>query len=236
MQTNITDKSRENSDLEDQLEMINRPTTTITPKEITFTDKVCIPRTNFYKITLMMILFNCLSINFFGISISVVTITTQVNKFLIVLISSICGFIGALMCSINEKIGYKSAALKFLFLSGATSLAVVLIPDEHEINWLMVTKLVCGLVGKGAIVAAYNTAIVLAADSYDRRIKVNLLVLLNCAGCVLTIMTPQINFLRFYWQPLPYVVYTVTAIVSFLIVNYLPEPRNLQKKKNLNYM
>ncbi len=216
MQSNLGDKSRENSDLEDQLDMINRPT--IDPKELTFTEKVCLPKTNFYKVSLMIVLFNCLSLNFFGVSISIVNVT-HVNKFLILLLSSVSGFLGALMCNFNDKIGYKASACNFLFLSGATSLGVVLIPDQEQINWILITKVACSLLGKAAVVAAYSTAIVIAADSYDRRIKVNLIVLLNFAGCLLTVVTPQINFLRFYWRPLPYTIYSVTALVSFCLLS-----------------
>jgi len=113
---------------------------------------------------------------------------------------------------------------------------VVLIPDQDQVNWILITKVGCSLLGKAAIVAAYNTSIVLAADSYDRRIKVNLIVLLNFAGCLLTVVTPQINFLRFYWKPLPYCVYSICALISFCIIHYLPEPRNLEKKKTVSYM
>ena len=67
MQSNQGDKSRESSDLEDQLDMLNRPT--LDPKELTFTEKVCLPKNNFLKVTLMIVLFNCLSVNFFGVSI-----------------------------------------------------------------------------------------------------------------------------------------------------------------------
>jgi len=101
------------------------------------------------------------------------------------------------MCNFNDKIGYKASACNFLFLSGATSLGVVLIPDQEQINWILITKLACSLLGKAAVVAAYSTAIVIAADS---------------------------------------TIYSVTALVSFCIIYYLPEPRNLQKKKTVNYM
>lgn len=233
MQSNLNDKSRENSDLEDQLENLKKTEAEL--REITFTQKVCLPKENFYKIALLIILFNCMSLNFFGASLSIVN-ATQINNFLIVLLSSICGFIGAFFCGINEKIGYKTALLSYLFFSGLTSFLVAVIPEQDIINWVVITKAGFALFGKAVIVAAYNSAITYAAESYDLKIKVNLIVLLNCAGCIMTIAAPQINFLRVYWQPLPYIVYTTTAIVSFFIVNHLPEPRNLQKKKNLNYM
>jgi hypothetical protein len=233
MQTNISDRSRESSDLEDQLDQVNKKPQ-IEIKEVTFSRRVCLPKDNFIKIALLVILFNCLSINFFGLSLSIVNLT-EINKFLVILLSSVFGCLGAFFCSINKKTGHKSALLYFLMLSLLSSIGIILIPDQMGLDW-DIGKLACGLIGKAAIVAAYNTAIIFAAESYDRKLKLNLIVLLNCTGCIMTIATPQINSLSFIWKPLPYVIYSVSAFLSYIIVNNLPEPRTLQKKKNLNFM
>lgn len=239
MQTNVSDRSRESSDFEDQLDCVNARKPAAPPvelKEVQFSRRVCLPKDNFIKITLLVLLFNCLSINFFGVSLSIVTLT-ELNKFLVVLLSSAFGCLGAFFCAINNKTGHKSALLYFLMLSLLSSVAIILIPgsDHTELDW-DIAKLACGLLGKAAIVAAYNTAIVFAAESYDRKLKLNLIVLLNCAGCIMTIATPQINFLSFIWKPFPYVIYATSAFFCYIIVNNLPEPRTLQKKKNLSYM
>lgn len=235
MQTNLNDNSRENSDLEDQLENIKSRRSLQEIKESSFSQKVCVPKDNCIKIALLIVLFNCMSINFFGISLSIVN-ALPLNKFIIVTSSSVFGLFGALFCMVNKRIGYKSALNKFLILSGLASLIVVIIPEQGEFNGLVLAKIVSSLVCKATTVAAYNTAIVFASELYDRKIKLNLIVLLNCAGCIMTIATPQIDFLRFIWQPLPFVIYTTTTVISFFIVNTFPEPRSLQKKKNLNFM
>lgn len=235
MQTNLDDKSRENSDLEDQLDSVNSRPKIQDIKELSFSKRICVPKDNFIKVTLLIVLFNCLSINFFGLSLSIVN-ATQINKFIIVALSSLFGFLGALACMMNKKIGYKSALLNFLILSGLTSMLVVVIPDQVELNWLVIIKAGSSLVSKASIVASYNTAVIFASELYDRKIKMDLIVLLNCAGCIMTITTPQIDYLRYFWHPLPFVIYTTATVISFMIVNTFPEPRSLQKKKNLNYM
>ena len=227
MQTNLDDKNPENSDIEDSIEINSHE------PESTLARRLLFPKENFYKFAAVIILFNCLSINFFGVSISIIK-ATQINAFLIILLSSLCGFVGALLCFFNEKLGYKRALLIYLFLLTLSSLVVAVMPDRVKVDSLVMCKAAVCLIGKTMVIAAYNTAIVFVAELYEVKIRMNVMLILNCAGCVLTLVTPQIGLLRYFWKPSPYVIYTCTAFVAFVIVNKLKEPKCLQRKKKLN--
>lgn len=205
--------------------------------EVVFRKRICFPFSRCLKFCILIVFFNCLSINFFGISLGMIYLI-PVNSYLMLLFSTLSGVAGTLICNLNDKIGYKRALLTYLFLMGTSLIITAALPYDGEMNsknWFLILKGSIYLFSKSMISAAYNTAIVISSELFDVKLRLNVMLILNCIGCFATLFTPQINLLKFLiWKPLPYLIYAFSAFISFLISYYLPVAKRLQRKKKFD--
>lgn len=204
---------------------------------VIFRNKICFPFSKCLKFFYIVCFFNCLSINFFGISLGVINFI-PVNAYLMLLMSTVSGIVGTLLCNLNEKIGYKKALLTYLFSLGLSLLVLASISFESSLNlekWFILIKGGLYFFSKTMIIAAYNTAIVICAELFDIKLRLNVMLILNCIGCISTLFAPQVNLLKYLiWKPLPFIIYALSSFVSFLIAYHLPVARRLKKKKKFD--
>jgi hypothetical protein len=205
--------------------------------DIIFRNKLCFPPSKCLRFFVIIAFFNCLSVNFFGISLSIVYVI-PVNSYSMLLLSTLSGVMGTLVCNLNEKIGYRRALLTYIFTMGLSLTIVSALPYNIplvEQRWFLILKGGIYLLAKSMIIAAYNTAIVIVSELFEIKLRLNAMLILNCVGCVATLFTPQINLLRcLVWKPLPFLVYAFWAFISFLISYHLPIAKSLQKKKKFD--
>ena len=64
--------------------------------------EICYPGVNFYKICFLFILWNCLSMNYVGVSLGVTSVL-KVNPYLMFSLAAFFEFLGAVICLINRK-------------------------------------------------------------------------------------------------------------------------------------
>ena len=202
--------------------------------DIIFRNKICFPPSKCLRFFVIVAFFNCLSVNFFGISLSMVNVI-PVNSYSMLLLSTLSGVMGALLCNLNEKIGYKRALLSYIFTTGLSLTIVSALPYDGillERKWFLILKGGIYLLAKTMIIAAYNTAIIMVSELFEIKLRLNAMLILNCVGCLATLFAPQINLLRcLVWRPLPFLIYAFWSFVSFLISYHLPIAKSLQKKK-----
>lgn len=204
---------------------------------VIFRKKICFPFSKCLKFFSIVIFFNCLSVNFFGISLGIINLL-PINGYLMLLMSTLSGVVGTLLCNLNDKIGYKKALLIYLLSMGLSLIILAFLSFESPINmenWFIIIKCSVYLFSKTMIVAAYNTAIVLCAELFDIKLRLNVMLILNFIGCISTLFTPQINLLKYIvWKPLPFLIYSFSSFASFVIAYHLPVSKRLQKKKKFD--
>lgn len=202
--------------------------------DIIFQKKICFPFSKCLKFCKIIILFNFLSFNFFGISLNIVNII-PVSSYTMLFFSTISGITGTLISNLNDKLGYKRALLIYLFSMFLSLLLTAILPFTSELNkqsWLLILKGSVALFSKTMIISAYNTAIIICSELFDAKLRLDVMLILNCLGCVLTLFAPQINILDYLvWKPLPSLVYALSALLSFYISYNLPIAKHLRRKK-----
>ncbi len=71
--------------------------------------------------------------------------------------------------------------------------------------------------------AAYNLAYIYTSDLYPTETRNTAIQFMTSVGGASSLICPQINMLKTYvWGPLPYIIYSVTAMLATLCVWQLP--------------
>ncbi len=71
------------------------------------------------------------------------------------------------------------------------------------------------------------------AELYEVKIRNTILAFLMCAGCLLSLISPQINMLEeLVWEGIPYLIYASCSLLSTFIVFFLPETYHFHSQDN----
>ena len=72
------------------------------PKNESTISEICIPRIRFFKIFILFILWNSLSMNYVGVSLGITSVM-NINPYIMFSLSSFFEFVGAAICHFNQK-------------------------------------------------------------------------------------------------------------------------------------
>lgn len=80
------------------------------------------------------------------------------------------------------------------------------------------------LIGKCAVSGSYHIAYIFTAELYPTATRNTAVLFLTCFGGLSSLVAPQINTLKtLIWNPMPYIIYSISALLGCLSVMYLPE-------------
>ena len=185
------------------------------------------PKFSFFQLASLLVCFNAVTLNYVGITIGITTLL-QINPYTIYFLSSLFELFGVFVCYLNDYLGRKRALLIHLFLLILFSILVTVLPDDDKlatgIQWFLIAKTSFTLLARTMISAAFNTLLIYTAELYDVNIRNSVMAFLSSTGCISSLLSPQINSLQdLVWKPLPHLVYTCCAILTSIIIFYLPE-------------
>ncbi len=131
--------------------------------------------------------------------------------------------------------GRKRAILLFTSFLTITSFLVALFPKDTDpqVYTFLIIKTIFTLLSRIFISAAYNTLMCYTAELYEVKIRNTVLSFMICAGCLLSLFSPQINMLEeSVWDAIPYLIYSSCSLLSAFIIFFLPETYHFSSKDN----
>lgn len=186
------------------------------------------PWSNLFKILALFSAYNVVALNYVGITYGITTLI-KINPYTSYIASSIFEFIGIMLCHFNDIIGRKKSLMCQIFTMSLSLILIGFLPNDEpgkivEYNWAIITKISLFLISKLMVSAAFNTIIIYTAELYDIKVRNTAITLNGSLGFLLSLISPQINLLEtLVWQPLPYIIYSTSGIISCIIIVFLPE-------------
>lgn len=185
---------------------------------------------NYLKLLALFVVYNVITLIYVGVTVGITSLS-DINPYSMFLFSSIFEFIGIVICHINNYIGRKRAFLLFTSLLSICALFVALLPSD--IYAILILKTIFTLIARIFISAGYNTLMCYTAELYEVKIRNTILAFLMCAGCLLSLISPQINLMEEQvWESIPYLIYSACALLSTFIVFFLPETYHFHSPDN----
>ena len=87
--------------------------------------------------------------------------------------------------------------------------------------------MVFALIGKCAVSGCYHIAYIYTAELYPTKTRNTAVLFLTCFGSASSLIAPQINILKtLVWNPLPYIIYSLSALFGCFCLFLLPETHN----------
>lgn len=191
------------------------------------------PRKVFIKTCLVFYIWIALLLLYYGISLGVMEEGEDSDPYLMYLLSCLAEVIGYICCYLNDIFGRKKTICGFFAITTLMyGLLAVLNLDESilasdlegMLNKRVLLLMILGLLGKCAISGAYQMSYIYTGELYPTQTRSTAVIFFTCFGSISSLVSPQIIMLKkLVWPPLPYVIYSVSAVFSVLCIWILPE-------------
>jgi MFS family permease len=191
------------------------------------------PRKILLKTTILFYIWIAILLLYYGISLGVMEEAQSINPYLMYFLSCIAEVIGYICCYFNDLFGRRKTICGFF---AVTTLMYALLAyfnlGNEEIhlktNGVISNQamflMMLSLIGKCAVSGAYNNAYIYTSELYPTSCRNTAVIFLTCFGSISSLVAPQINMLKtLIFAPMPYIVYSITALLAVLSVYYLPE-------------
>jgi MFS family permease len=193
--------------------------------------EIFLPRKVFLKTMIMLYVWFAVLLLYYGISLGVIEDSEIVDPYLMFLLSAVAEFAGYVFCYLNDIFGRKKTLCGFML---ATTLMYALLALMNHtanvtarvdgISVKLVLLIIMALVGKCAVSGAYNISYIYTAELYPTSTRNTALILLTCFGSSSSLLAPHIDKLKTHvWYPLPYFVYSGSALLAAFLLAFLPE-------------
>lgn len=155
--------------------------------------------------------------------------------------------IGYILCYANDVFGRKRTTLAFLIATAIMYTLIAILSTNTDSPVTVSSKdtssdpatttasfpakaialMVFALIGKCAISGLYNLVYIYTSELYPIKTRNTAIQFLTCFGGASSLVSPQINLLKsLVWNPLPYIIYAISALIAVVCVMYLPETKN----------
>jgi MFS family permease len=175
----------------------------------------------------MFIKFNVISI--FVLLKGVTSISSNLDPYLMYLLSSIAEVIGYISCHLNDKFSRKRVMIFFLGTAGIMCLIVALIPKDvsSDLSVNSILVILFASIGKAMASAAFNSGYVFTSKLYPVNVRNTLVSLVLSVGRIGSLISPQINLLKtLVWAPLPYLIFSFSSLIASFTMIFVPNPSN----------
>lgn len=149
------------------------------------------------------------------------------------MLSSLAEIIGYTLCYLNDKFGRKRMMIIFLVSCGVVCLIVALLPSvsnkDGSLSWSSILKIIFASAGKASASAAFNSCYIYNSLLYPTNVRTTIVLFASNIGRVGSYISPQINLLqKLVWQPLPYIIFSGSAVLASISVALLPDPDKIK--------
>ena len=183
------------------------------------------PKKNLIKTSLLFYVWISLMLLYYGISLGVTNVDL-VDPYLMYFLSAFAELLGYVSCYLNDFTGRKNTLTGYFVITGVVYcvIAYLSLDDTGHFCSKAVVLLVLSLCGKCAISGAYNLIYIYTSELYPASERNTVLLFLVCFGGTSSMVSPQINMLKsLFWNPLPYVVYSICSFITCVCIWFLPD-------------
>lgn len=141
-------------------------------------------------------------------------------------VAEACGYS---LCFLNNKYSRKKVLICFIAFASFFCLLVSAIPRDKpdETTWRTVLTILFATFGKAAASACFNSIFVYTFLMFPTNVRNTLFAFCGSASRIGCLISPQVNLLRnLVWTPLPYIIFSSTAILAGFFLMFLPDPSN----------
>eukprot|EP00095_Tigriopus_kingsejongensis_P003154 snap_masked-scaffold791_size96783-processed-gene-0.6 protein:Tk03154 transcript:snap_masked-scaffold791_size96783-processed-gene-0.6-mRNA-1 annotation:"organic cation" len=157
------------------------------------------------------------SLNFYGLSMNSTSLAGDPYlNFLLVSLAEIPGY--TLSYWTMEKLGRRVSVSGSLFIGGLACILGPFVPDR--IPWLSVALF---LIGKMGVTCAFGTIYLFTSELYPTTLRTLGVGFSSMCGRIGAILSPEVAALSHVAHWLPMVIFGTNAIVSGIVINFLPE-------------
>lgn len=197
--------------------------------------EILYPSKTLIKTSLLFYVWTSLLLLYYGISLGVTSVESG-SPYLMYLLSSIAEIVGYVFCYLNDVFGRKKTIIGFFFTTTFMYALMAILSESkfgdhtsiplggHYFTLKNIVLMCLSLIGKCAISGAYNISYIYTSELYPTSTRNTAVLFLTCFGSISSLISPQINMLKsLVWNPLPYIIYSICALISCLCVLKLPE-------------
>lgn len=162
--------------------------------------------------------------------LGITSLGNNFNPYTMFMLSCIGEFIGYSICFLNDKFSRKKVMIIFLMSATLFCLLASLSPKEldGQTTWRSFLTIFFATAGKAAASASFNSIFVYTFRMFPTNVRNTLFALCNSIGKIGSLLSPQINVLRtLVWEPLPYFVFSSSAVIASFVLFFLPDPSKL---------
>ncbi|CAF1009648.1 unnamed protein product [Brachionus calyciflorus] len=198
--------------------------------------EIFFPKSTLIKTCLLFYIWLALMLLYYGISLGVTSVDL-VDPYLMYLLSAFAEFIGYVICYINDIFGRKKTMFSFFLITTLMYSGIALISEnigenDSSYSWKAITLMILALIGKCVVSGCYHIAYIYTAELYPTNTRNTAVLFLTCFGGLSSLIAPQINILKtVVWNPLPYIIYSISALLGCICLLYLPETHKLSLKQ-----
>lgn len=127
-----------------------------------------------------------------------------------------------------NRFGRKKILTFNLIFAGSTLLLSIIVPQN--ITWLVITFT---MLGKMSITASYGTIYLFSAEQFPTVIRNVALGAASMSARVGGVSAPYLIYLSQFWNPLPILIFGITALAGGMLSTLLPETYNTQLPETL---
>ena len=154
----------------------------------------------------------------------------NINPYTMYIFGCIAEAVGYITCYFHNKYSLKKLVLILMLLMEVVVIVQIFVPEEihGQMTWRTHLIILISSAGKALSSAAFTTIYVYTIKMYPTTVRNTMYAACVSFGRVGSLISPQINLLRFYtWEFMPNVIYSVSTTLGILILAFLPDPSRL---------
>lgn len=185
------------------------------------------PWKNMVRFLLMAYVWIAISMVYFGVSLGITSISSNLNPYVMFFLSSAAEIVGYTAGIVGVKFPRNPVLRICLFIAAVCCIVVAFIPvtSSDYITWNAVLIMICVFLGKAMSSTAFNLIYVYTNQLYPTYVRNTLVSIIASAGRFGSIISPQINLLGdVAWGPLPYLIFSASTFIACVFLFFIPNP------------
>lgn len=187
------------------------------------------PWINLVRFCLMCYVWIAVSMVYFGVSLGITSISSNLNPYIMFLLSSLAEVVGYTGGVIGAKYSRNLILRICLFIAAVCCIIVAFIPvtSNSLTSWNSILIMLCVFGGKAMTSTAFNLIYIYTNQLYPTHVRNTLVSYTASAGRFGAIISPQINLLgNAVWGPLPYLIFSASTFVACVFLFFIPNEKN----------
>lgn len=184
------------------------------------------PYRNLVKFLLMAYVWVAVSLVYFGVSLGITSISSNLNPYVMYLLSSLAEMVGYTGGILGSKYSRNKILKVCLTLAGICCIVVAFIPvtSNSITSWNSILIMLCVFIGKAMSATAFNLIYIYTNQLYPTFVRNTIVSYTASAGRFGSIISPLINLLgTTVWKPLPYLIFSSASFIAAGCLFFIPD-------------